>query len=504
MNLAPPNVAQCPDGIPTRALDASTAALTRAYDDVAYLGSPNAASHPDHLRTIATLFGMDAAPVATCRVLELGCGDGANLIPIAAMFPGATLIGCDVATQPLARAQRMVNELRLSNVTLLRQDLCSLSPDLGTFDYIIAHGLYSWIPPAVRAQLLPLIARHLAARGIAFVSYNAYPGCHVRQAMREMLRYHTRHIEDWPAKLVAARELIALASEPANPHEPGDEAIRAEWQKLGERTDSLLCHDDLGEPNDPVYFHEFVADAERSGLAFLAEADLGSFVGGEVAPRVRDALAAMDRMAREQYLDFMRLRRYRESLLCHAGASFRSELEPASAAGLYAFASTRLLRSGLDACEEGDVAGHALKEYLLARWPHAVRVTELSEWHAQNRVRRRDTDETIEALVVRLFAAASVSLRFHAPLLATGEESCPIAFAPARCAARDREVLPNVYHEGVRINARATRRLVELLDGNRSRAELADAVGGPYAGAQGAAQLELSLAGLAAKAMLVA
>src|SRR2546430_1563610 len=82
--------------------DGSTDALARAYGDVPYIGSPNATSHPDHLRVIATLFGMDAAPVPTCRVLELGCGDGANLVPIAAMFPGATFIGCDVAAQPLA------------------------------------------------------------------------------------------------------------------------------------------------------------------------------------------------------------------------------------------------------------------------------------------------------------------------------------------------------------------------------------------------------------------
>lgn len=483
--------------------DESTIALAQAYDDVPYVGSPNPTSHPDHLRVIATLHGLNATPVMACRVLELGCGDGANLLPIAAAFPNATFVGCDLAARPLVRAQRIARDLGLSNVEWLQQDFCSLAPDLGTFDYIIAHGLYSWITPTVRAHLLPVIARHLAPRGVAFVSYNAYPGCHVRQAAWEMLGYHTRHINDWPAKLAAAREFIALMAEPAKTHEPNDEAIRSEMRELRERSDSLLCHDDLGEPNDPVYFHEFAADAERSGLAFFAEADLSSSVGAGVAPKVRDALAAMDRLTREQYLDFVRLRRYRESLLCFAGAPFRSEMDPTRLVGLYAYASTRLLRAGLDRCRVDDVDGHALEELLLARWPHAVAVAELSQWHFQRNAQRRDAG-TIEEVVIRLLASASINLRFHAPTLVTAGGTFPVVFPPARCAAPDHDVLPNVYHEGVRINALVTRRLVELLDGHHDRAELAAAVGGPYADAQGAAQLELTLAGLAAKALLVA
>jgi SAM-dependent methyltransferase len=479
-------------------------ALARAYDDVPYVGRPNATSHPEHLRVIATLYGLDAAPVFTCRVLEVGCGDGANLLPMAATFPDAMFVGCDVAAQPLARAGQMAGELGLANVRLLRQDFCSLPADLGTFDYVIAHGLYSWIRPEARAQLLPLIARRLAPRGVAFVSYNAYPGCHVRQAVWELLKHHTRNLSAWPAKLAAARELIALMAEPAPTHEAADEAIRGEFRQLVGRADALLCHDDLGEPNDPVYFHEFVADAKRSGLAFLAEADLSSIAGPELAPRVRDALAGMNGLAREQYLDFVRLRRYRESLLCHADTPFRTEIDSARAADLYAYASTRLLTFGLDAQPKSDADAYALKELLLACWPRAFSVAELSPWHMERNASGRDAGETVEALVIRLFAAASINLRFHAPAVATGGGALPVAFAPARCAVRDHDFLPNVYHEGVRIEAPAARRLLELLDGQHSRAELAAAVGGPYAGVLGGAQLEAALAGLASMAMLVA
>ena len=93
------------------------------------------------------LLGIDVAPVATCRVLELACGDGANLVPIAATLPAATFVGFDFAARPIARAQRMIGELGLANVRALGLDLRDVPRDFGTFDYIIAHGLYSWVRP---------------------------------------------------------------------------------------------------------------------------------------------------------------------------------------------------------------------------------------------------------------------------------------------------------------------------------------------------------------------
>ena len=152
-------------------------ALLRAYNDVAYTSHPDFATHPDHLATVATLLGLDVAPVATCRVLELACGDGTNLLPVAAALPNATFVGIDFAARPVARAQRMASDLGLANVRLLQRDLRELPADLGTFDYVIAHGLYSWVPADVRAHVLPLIARHLAPQGVAFVSCNPAACC---------------------------------------------------------------------------------------------------------------------------------------------------------------------------------------------------------------------------------------------------------------------------------------------------------------------------------------
>ena len=328
---------------PTAPVARTGSALVDAYNEIAYVGQPNSTTHPYHLAAIGMLLGLDAPPVATSRVLELGCGDGTNLVPMAAALAGATFVGCDFSARAIARARQMVDAQGLANCRLLESDLREIGDDLGTFDYIIAHGLYSWIPEEVRAHVLPLIARHLSANGVAFVSYNTYPGCHIRQGVWGMLKFHTRHIEDLNARIASARELIELLVEPAPTQSPIDEALRAQLRAVALQSDGTLCHDELSEPNNPCYFHEFAADAGRSGLAFLAESEMFSMVGAGLQPRVRDALGKMDRLTREQYLDFVHLRRFRESLLCHAGALSRYVAQPSRIVGMHVAAS-RVLR----------------------------------------------------------------------------------------------------------------------------------------------------------------
>ena len=180
----------------TNAIEPGTDTLLKSYNDVLYTSFPDPARHPDRLATIGTLLGLDVAPTATCRVLEFACGDGTNLVPIAATLPNASFVGFDFATRPIAHARSMARDLGLTNIHLLELDLRQLPADLGSFDYVIAHGFYSWIPAEVRVHLMPLIARHLAPNGVALVSYNTLPGCHMRRAVWDMIKYHTRDIAD--------------------------------------------------------------------------------------------------------------------------------------------------------------------------------------------------------------------------------------------------------------------------------------------------------------------
>ena len=482
-------------------------ALVKSYNDVAYTSYPNSALHPDRLAAIGTLLGLDVAPIATCRVLELACGDGINLLPIAATLPNATFVGVDFAERAVSHAKDMARDLGLTNVRLLKLDLRELPPDLGSFDYIIAHGLYSWIPADVRAHVMPLIARHLAPKGVAFVSYNTLPGCHMRRVVWEMLKYHTRNLSDMPAKIVSARALLELVAAPVDAESAAQQAMRAEVRDASEGPDATLAHDDMSEPNDPVYFHEFMADAARAGLTFLAEARLSTMMGSGLAPQVRQALAPLDRLAREQYLDFIYFRRFRESLLCHADALSRFVVQPSRALGLQVLASLNMRREVGAATPTAtmDKEGTDVKQFLLERWPHSVSVAELSDWRQRSATvpGGGNSPRSTEILVAELYVAGHVDLRTVPVAVAAVAGERPEVFAAARFVNREHEVVPNLYHEALRQQDPIGKQLLALLDGTRTREELIATIGGPFSGPSGRAQLDGVLAVLAQKALLV-
>src|ERR1035438_1147600 len=97
--------------------------METSYDQVLYRGFPYAQSHPGRLATLATLFGMQPAPVDRCRVLELGCGDGANLLPMAFQFPDSTFVGFDLAEKPIAMGREPIAALGLKNMRLEAADI---------------------------------------------------------------------------------------------------------------------------------------------------------------------------------------------------------------------------------------------------------------------------------------------------------------------------------------------------------------------------------------------
>src|SRR5580693_4601208 len=119
-----------------------------SYDSVIYPSYTHPQTHPDRLAVIGSLFGLEPAPVNRCRVLELGCGNGTNLVPMAWGLPQSEFVGIDLAALPVERGQRMIRDLALKNVRLVQGDLLQVDAGWGKFDYIIAHGLYSWVPAA--------------------------------------------------------------------------------------------------------------------------------------------------------------------------------------------------------------------------------------------------------------------------------------------------------------------------------------------------------------------
>ena len=301
-----------------------------SYDSIQYGSEPFRVSHPDNLAAVATLAGLEPPATTPCRVLELGCASGGNLIPLAYSLPSATLLGVDLSTEQVAAGQEQIEALDLANVELRACSLSDLPKDAGSFDYIIAHGLFSWIPPEVQVDLMELFRRHLAPDGLAYVSYNTNPGWRLRTMVRDMMLFHVGQLDQPEDRIQQGRALVQfLAAAAPRPDEPYARTVKAEAQLLAESPDYYLFHEHLEDENRPLYFHEFIGILGAHALEWVGEAKPTDLKPGELAP---DAERALDRIApapllREQYLDFLRGRAFRRSVLSHADRP-RDERQP--------------------------------------------------------------------------------------------------------------------------------------------------------------------------------
>jgi len=154
------------------------------HEEMPYESHPFRQTHPDRLATLSVLLGLEPPPLPSCRVLELGCASGGNLLPLAVAYPHAQFAGVDVSAVQIAQGQAAVDACGLGNVRLLTRSVTDIDERLGKFDYIIAHDLYSWVPNNVQDAILNVCSRNLTEQGVAYVSYNTLPGWRVRGRRR--------------------------------------------------------------------------------------------------------------------------------------------------------------------------------------------------------------------------------------------------------------------------------------------------------------------------------
>jgi methyltransferase-like protein/protein-L-isoaspartate O-methyltransferase len=309
-----------------------------SYDHLPYPSLSYAQTHPDRLASMATLLGLEPTPVERCRVLDIGCAVGGNIIPMAFNLPDSEFVGIDYAGRQIEIGRGYVSELGLENIRLEHLDVMAIPEDFGQFDYIIAHGFYSWVPADVQDGLLAVMRRHLAPNGIGYISYNTYPGWHMLQVVRDVMLYRARHLSDPAEQAAAGREVIEFLSD-AIPPEAGPFGIflnsyRSSMAlKLAEGDvggDSLLMHDEMGEINEPVYFEQFVDHIEAHGLQYLSEVDLSAVMPSRLEPDITRRLSQMatNPMEAEQYLDYISFRTFRQTLVCHSELTITKALRP--------------------------------------------------------------------------------------------------------------------------------------------------------------------------------
>ena len=296
------------------------------YSELGYKSMPFPYTTPATLEAYAALVGISAPNPKTARVLELGATYGGNIISQALFNPDATFVGIELSQEQVEKGNEVIANAGLTNVSLVQSDIASIGSEIGTFDYIIAHGVYSWVDDGVKDALLRLIDEHLAEDGIAYISYNTYPGWHTMDEVRQLMMFSNRDKTQFnhKEKVLHGKTIGSIVGSQILKYDNLKErnskflgALRSVMQK----DEYYVGHDHLEPNNDPVYFYQFNDHLEAHNLAYLCDADLTlsmvrSF-DADIADTL-DKLALNDHVAQEQYLDFMLDTTFRKSIICKA------------------------------------------------------------------------------------------------------------------------------------------------------------------------------------------
>ena len=299
------------------------------YADLGYLSQPFPYASAPFLESYARLLGLSPASASTARILEVGSSYGGNLISQALFYPQATFTGIEIAPTQVSVGKTYIDQLGITNLDLLEGDVNESHHHLGTYDYIIAHGFYSWVDEETKNNFLRLCKKHLAENGILYMSYNTYPGWHKMDSVRALLEFANKdintlnHCEKVRHGKTVASKLGALMLEYDTVKNQQTSFLQSLRQIL-QKQDCYVGHDHLEPVNTPVYFHQCMDHMAEHGFTYLCDCDLNlSFptVYDEILRTQLQELAPHDPLAREQYIDFMLNTAFRKSLFTHKGAT---------------------------------------------------------------------------------------------------------------------------------------------------------------------------------------
>ncbi|MGA2181706.1 MAG: class I SAM-dependent methyltransferase [Bryobacteraceae bacterium] len=438
----------------------------------------------------AILFGMDPAPVEHCRVLEIGCNQGGNLIPMAFGLPESEFTGIDLAPGTIARAQSRIERIGLTNIRVHAMNLLDVGPDLGEFDYIVAHGLYSWVPAPVREKLLTVCRQNLSANGVAYVSYNTYPAGHLRRVSRDAMQFHAARAGlSGEERVREGKAFLKFLLDSADADGIGKAVYQNEFERQFKRDDEGVFHDELSADYSPFYFTDVAEAAARYGLQFLSEARLRDMLNPAVKPEALQMAAESaggDLIAYHQYLDFLVFRGFRETLLCHGEARLRRDglaermgrmwvASPLRKFGQEADGTTEFrVPRGAGSIRTNNPATIAALERLQEIWPQGERFQDLLE------TTRSEARESLEQAFLQLAAMGLADLRTHCVSVAAQVSDRPTASRLARMEAQEGDVITTLLHRSIRMEDEPAKRFIQLLDGAHGHEALVDCLAADF------------------------
>jgi SAM-dependent methyltransferase/methyltransferase-like protein len=459
---------------------------------------------------------MTPPPLADARVLELGCAGGGNLMALAQVLPRAQFVGVDLSPRQIEHGRAIVDAVGLTNVALHAVSIADVDESWGRFDYILCHGVFSWVPDDVREKILEICRRNLVPNGVAYVSYNAFPGWHKGSLLRELMTFHARDVSDPADKVLRARGYLRfLADSIPEPESPYGRIIRDGADVIARHSDTYVFHEFLEDHNQPLYFEQFMERAAARRLQYLGESRSVDFE----LQRVPSASLAQVRggsrnwIEYEQHLDFLRNRQFRWTLLCHDDVALNHGLQPRALLERNLFVASALAPTNRDAAladETGEefrtpfdtsltTSQPVLKTaftHLSSQWPRRVPMDALWAHVARELGGRADEmaggdgRALLAEGLLRCYVSDSahlVEIHVHAAPIAIEPSERPAATPLARYQSRNGIDVATLNHCVADLNA-VDRFVLAQLDGSADRSALRAAIAD--ASARGAIQID--------------
>ncbi|MBG8631498.1 methyltransferase domain-containing protein [Neisseria meningitidis] len=296
--------------------------IKNSYDDLMYESGAFSQTAINNLEARARLMGLQPAPAANAKVLELGCSMGGNIITQALYYPDAEFVGIDLSGRQVAQGNAIIEKMGLKNVRLEEKDILTIDESFGKFDYIIVHGIWSWVPDAVKDKIFSICWNNLTKHGIAYISYNVYPGWKRQEQLREIMYFAGRDVLEEPLEARTRKgldALKALAEILENDKGLDGGGKLPAIQKILNHNFYYIAHEYMEAFNDPIYVNGFIEWANRHRLAYIGDTNLHVSFVSWMAEHTRErilALAGDDYIAKEFYSDILSDRQFRRSLLC--------------------------------------------------------------------------------------------------------------------------------------------------------------------------------------------
>jgi cyclopropane fatty-acyl-phospholipid synthase-like methyltransferase len=470
-----------------------------AYDELPYVCYPVPCTAPEQLAMASFLHDGPCPRVENARVLEIGCGDGANLLPLAYFRPDCEFVGVDASAVQIADARRSAERLGLKNITLHAADICAIGPELGQFDYVVAHGVMSWVADDVRDGILAFCRDHLSDDGLAYLSFNTHPGWLVRGVVRNSIQGPRGPGDAMRERVNEARRRVA-AIRPHVEHvkHPYAQILGFELARFEAEVESSVVHDYLSEHNRAYWFREFASLAAGFGFRYVTEAAFTQ-PDHRVPRAIREAARGLgnDPAMIEEMVDVLWFRQHRTSLFCRDAAPIASRSDSLRfdrivlATGMRPRSAAAQLAQGVDetfdavlepsvAIVVSDALGKAALTILAAIWPLGLRWPQLV---AQSRARVRasgfdappEAEAHLRAELVALHAIGQVDLRLRDLRSTAVSSELPATVPLTQWEVERRPMITTPTHQRVSL-AKIDRLIVAQMNGAQTAAEITAAV----------------------------